>query len=90
MRKYAAGLVDTLSPDHDGMKHVTVTYYDPATLNVVRGQNSNIGGNIVVVSISGLSWSWMVPLLHDNKAMTFALASADVMEASPIGGPPAR
>lgn len=90
VRQYSAGLVDTLSPDHNGMNHVTVTYYDPATLNVVSGANSNIGGNIVVVSITGLSWTWMVPLLHDAKPMQFAVASADVMEASPIGGPPGR
>jgi len=87
---FSAGLVDTLSSDHNGMNHITVTYYDPTTLNVVTGPNSNIGGNIVVVSISGLSWNWMAPLWHGSTPMTFAVASADVMEASPIAGPPSR
>ena len=90
VESYSAGLVDTLSPDHNGMNHITVTYYDPSTLNVVTGSNSNIGGNIVVVSISGLSWNWMTPIWHSSTPLTFSVASADVMEASPIAGPPAR
>jgi len=87
---YSAGLVNTLSSDHNGMNHVTVTYYDPTTLNVVTGANSNIGGNIVVVSVSGMTWNWMAPIWHGSTPLTFAVASADVMEASPIAGPPAR
>ena len=53
---YTLGLLDALSPDHVGANRITITYYDPSSLAPVAGANSNIGGNIVVVSASGLSW----------------------------------
>ena len=90
VRIYSLGLVDTLSPDHNGMNRISITYYDPVSLTEVTGTGSNAGGNIVVVSASGLSWAWMVPLLRDNTPLQFSVASADIMEASPSGGPPAR
>ncbi len=90
VRQYSLGLADALSPDHNGMNRISVTYYDPVTLAVVTGAGSNAGGNIVVVSATGLSWAWMVPLLRQAAALQFAVASADIMEASPIGGPPPR
>ena len=88
--QYTAGLMDALSPVHDGKKQITITYYNPITLQPVTGTNSNVGGNIVVVSASGLSWAWMFPLYKHNSAMQFSVASADIMEASPVGGPPTR
>lgn len=84
------GLLNSMSPNQKGMNQITITYYDPLTLLPVTGVNSNIGGNIVVVSASGLSWAWMFPLLRSNAALQFSAASADIMEATPIGGPPAR
>jgi hypothetical protein len=90
VKKYSAGLVDALSPNQNGTQHITITYYDPVTLAAVSGANSNIGGNIVVVSVSGLSWAWMVPLWHNAAPFQFTVASADIMEATPSGGPPAR
>jgi len=87
---YSLGLADALSPDHNGMNRISITYYDPITLAVVTGAGSNAGGNIVVVSATGLSWAWMVPLLRNTTPLQFSVASADIMEASPIGGPPPR
>jgi Flp pilus assembly protein TadG len=90
VRNYSAGLVDALSPNKNGANQITITYYDPVSLAPVTGANSNIGGNIVVVSMSGLSWAWMFPLWHSSAPLQFAVASADIMEATPLGGPPAR
>ena len=90
VKTYSAGLVDALSPNKNGTTQITITYYDPVTLLAVAGANSNIGGNIVVVSVSGLSWAWMFPLWHSSAPLQFAVASADIMEATPLGGPPAR
>jgi len=84
------GLLDVLSPTHVGTDTISITYYNPQTLTPVTGSNSNIGGNIVVVSASGLSWAWMFPLLRDATPLRYAVSSADVMEATPLGGPPAR
>ena len=90
VKSYTLGLLDALSPDRDGMKRVTITYYDPLSLAVVTGQGSNVGGNIVVVSATGLSWAWMVPLLRDATPLQFSVSSADIMEATPLAGAPAR
>ena len=87
---YSLGLADALSADHNGMNRISITYYDPVSLAPVTGPGSNAGGNIVVVTASGLSWAWMVPLMRSSAPLQFSVASADVMEASPIGGPPAR
>src|SRR5580700_8381679 len=51
------GLLNSMSPGNNGMNQITITYYDPVTLNPVTGVNSNAGGNIVLVSASGLSWA---------------------------------
>ena len=84
------GLLNTMSPNQNGMQQINITYYNPVTLLPVTGVGSNIGGNIVVVTASGLSWAWMFPLLRSATPLQFSAASADVMEGSPIGGPPAR
>jgi hypothetical protein len=72
------------------MNRISVTYYDPVTLAVVTGAGSNGGGNIVVVKATGLSWAWMIPLLRSTTPLQFSVASADIMEASPLSGPPTR
>lgn len=87
---YSLGLADALSPDHIGMNAINITYYDPVTLAVVTGVGSNAGGNIVVVSADNLSWAWMIPLLRNNAPLQFSVASADIMEGTPLGGPPPR
>ena len=87
---YSLGLADALSPTHNGMNQISITYYNPVTLAPVTGVGSNAGGNIVVVSAAGLSWAWMIPLLRSSTPLTFSVASADIMEASPLGGPPPR
>jgi len=90
VRTYSLGLADALSPTHNGMNQISIIYYDPVTLAPVTGTGSNAGGNIVVVSATGLSWAWMIPLMRSKTPLTFSVASADIMEASPIGGPPSR
>ena len=90
VRGYTLGLLDYLSPDHVGINRITITYYDPVSLVTVTGVNSNIGGNIVVVSASGLSWAWMVPLLRRAAPLAYSVSSADIMEATPLAGAPTR
>ena len=90
VKNYSLGLADALSADHNGMNRISITYYDPVTLAVVTGPGSNAGGNIVVVKATGLSWAWMIPLLRSPAPLQFSVASADIMEASPVTGPPTR
>jgi Flp pilus assembly protein TadG len=87
---YTLGFLDALSPDHIGKNRIAITYYDPVALTTVSGVGSNAGGNIVVVSASGLSWAWMVPLLRSAAPLQYSVSSADIMEATPVAGPPTR
>lgn len=90
VRKYSLGFLDYMSPDADPLNKITVAYHDPATLAPVAGPGSNAGGNIVVVSATGLSWAWLIPLLRNTAPLQFTVSSADLMEASPLAGPPTR
>jgi len=76
-----------------GTACVTVVFYhqdtstSPPTLTLVTGAGSNAQGNVVQVSASGLSYTWMIPLLRPSGAMTFSTSSADIMETQPNGPP---
>ena len=69
---------------------ITIRYFDPITLVEQFGTGSNAGGNVVQVTAQNLTWAWMVPLMRSASAFNFAVSSADVMEASPTSGIPAR
>ena len=90
VKEYTLGFLDCLSPDHIGGNRIAITYYDPVSLAVVTGVGSNTGGNIVVVSATGLSWTWMMPLLNNSAPLAFSVSSAAIMEATPIAGAPSR
>ncbi|MGD0778559.1 MAG: TadE/TadG family type IV pilus assembly protein [Candidatus Solibacter sp.] len=90
VQDYTMGFLNCLSPDGVGADTISITYYDPVTLLPVTGVGSNVGGNIVVVSATGLSWAWMVPLWRSAAPLTFSVSSADIMEATPLAGAPAR
>jgi hypothetical protein len=86
----ALGLLEAMTPVGQALKSLTINYYNPVTLALVTGSGSNVGGNIVVVSTTGLSWAWMAPLLRDATPLQFSVSSADIMEATPLAGAPAR
>ena len=88
VEKYATGMLRLVSAG--GTNQISINYYDPVSLALVSGTGSNVGGNIVVVSATGLSWAWMVPLLRDAAPLQFSVRSADIMEATPLAGPPTR
>ena len=96
---YSFGFLSYLAPGPPkttctGTACVTVTYYhqdtsvSPPTLtNAGTGAGSNASGNVVVVSASGLAYSWMIPLLRTNTALNISVSSADIMEGQPNGAP---
>jgi len=86
-----------------GLAKIRINYYNPATLADVSAlPNSNAGGNVVRVTVSGVSWLWMLSGLWENVAavrdgqgtkytgLTIGAASSDVMETPPNGIPPCR
>ena len=95
VRTNSMGFLDYLAPSGfgrpcSGDACITIRYYDPSTLLEVTSPTANTGGNIVKVSAENLSWAWMVPLLRSASPLNFSVSSADMMEASPNGIPPAR
>jgi Flp pilus assembly protein TadG len=73
-----------------GRSKIQVNYFNPRTLAAVTGAGSNAGGNIVEVSVNGLSWAWMAPVMRSATPLSISAASSDVMEASPNGIIPPR
>jgi Flp pilus assembly protein TadG len=91
VRANALGLLNSV-PD----ANITVSYYafdQPTnTWQFVTGVNSNSGGNMVKVSVTGYSWLWMLPGTNSfgntrggTNALAIAVASADIMEGCPLG-----
>lgn len=91
VKAQSMGLLTHMMPlGHTIEQHIDITFYDQVTLQAVTGLGSNREGNIVQVSMTGLSHLWMVPLVRGSSAFQIVASSADAMEASPIGGPPPR
>jgi Flp pilus assembly protein TadG len=97
--QYSFGFLPYLAPGPPtttctGTGCITINYYQqtlgsPPTLTQVSGAGSNAQGNIVQVTVAGLKYSWMIPLLRTATPLTFSVSSADIMEAQP-NGPPTR
>jgi Flp pilus assembly protein TadG len=64
---------------------ITITYLDPNTMAPVTGETSAAAGNILEVSVSGLSWAWMCPYARNASALQISATSADVMEPTSSG-----
>ncbi len=70
-----------------GANEIAITYYNPTTLVAT---NSNAGGNVVQVAVSGVSVKPLAPVWRSGSPIVMSALSADVMESSPGGVPPAR
>ena len=46
----------------DSPQDIFVKYYSPSNLTTPIGSGGNVPGNIVEVSVQGVSWSWLAPL----------------------------
>jgi len=68
------------------MQKVHVRYFDPVTFAEVTGTGSNAPGNIVEVSVEGLTRNWIASTLLGNLSpMNFYIRSSDRMEGLPAG-----
>jgi len=83
-----------------GAASITIDYYPPTDLSdQVTGAGSNAPGNVVEVSVSNYTWSWVAPLsggfnpgYYSRSPLSISVSSADRMESLPAGAlsPPAR
>ena len=87
----AMGMMTLLIPANaDPNNYILINYYSPTSQALLTGVGSNQGGNICQVSVTNLSYKWMVPLLRGSGVLPIAASSVDIMEASPNGTPPSR
>jgi hypothetical protein len=70
-----------------GTSQIAINYYLPNTL---AATNSNAGGNIVEVSITGFALSPLGPILHSGSAVAITARASDIVEPSPAGIAPTR
>jgi Flp pilus assembly protein TadG len=70
-----------------GLGKIYINYYNPITL---AATNSNAGGNIVEVGVSGFALNPFGPILRSGSPVSITASASDRMESSPPGGPPAR
>jgi len=74
----------------NGDSRISITYYNPNTLQVATGVGSNAPGNIVQVQVTGLSWMWMVPYARSSAPLQISATSSDIVEPNSTGIPPPR
>lgn len=67
---------------------VSVNYLSPQTLTPLSGAGSCAGGNVLQVSVSGISVSPLAALLISPTPLILSAISSDVIESSPNGIPP--
>ncbi len=75
-----------------GLDEITINYFSPANLSLsLSGSGSNVGGNVIQVSVTNVPVNALGPILRDSSSQFLLKATAsDVMESSPNGIPPTR
>jgi hypothetical protein len=73
-----------------GAALISIQYYLPNTLQLVTGPGSNVGGNLVEVSVEGYGLPPLGPILRNPAPLSLSAEAWDRMEGSPGGIPPAR
>jgi Flp pilus assembly protein TadG len=89
VQHYAMGLV---SPT-DSPQDIFVNYYSVSNLNTPIATGGNVPGNIVQVSVQGVSWSWISVLsgswgsnaYRSTTPITLNVYSSDILGGFPIG-----
>lgn len=72
-------------PSSQSSSMVTVTYYNPTTLATETGTGSTAGGNVIQVSISGLTLKSFAPLWRSSSPLSLSASASDVLESPPNG-----
>jgi Flp pilus assembly protein TadG len=91
VQQFAMGIVST----SDNPQDIFVKYYAPTNLTTAVASGGNVPGNIVEVSVQGVSWSWLAPLsgsyggsvpfFRSSTPITLNIYSSDILGAYPDG-----
>lgn len=91
VQQYAMGIVKTTDTPQD----IFVKYYTTSNLNTPITSGGNVPGNIVEVSVQGVSWSWLAPLsgsygggvpfFRSTTPIVLNIFSSDILGGYPAG-----
>src|ERR1700677_608537 len=91
VQQFAMGMVKTT----DNPQDIYVKYYSTSNLTTAIGSGGNVPGNIVEVSVQGVSWSWIAPLsgsygggvpfFRSTTPITLNIFSSDILGGFPAG-----
>ncbi len=88
VQRYAFGLVKA----SDSPNKIHVDYYSPANPNTPIAVGGNVPGNVVEVSVQGVTLAWMMPLsgtivgpFYASLPLTLNVRSADILGGLPAG-----
>lgn len=92
VQQYAMGMVTTT----DNPQDIFVKYYAPSNMTTpIAGSGGNVPGNIVEVSVQGVSWSWIAPLsgsyggnvpfYRSSTPIVLNIYSSDILGGYPAG-----
>lgn len=91
VQQYAMGIVNAA----DNPQDIFVKYYTVSNLTTPVAAGGNIPGNIVEVSVQGVSWSWMAPLsgsygggtgfYRSTTPIVLNVYSSDILGGYPAG-----
>jgi Flp pilus assembly protein TadG len=91
VQQFAMGIVKTT----DNPQDIYVKYYSTSNLTTAIGSGGNVPGNIVEVSVQGVSWSWIAPLsgsygggvpfFRSTTPITLNIFSSDILGGFPAG-----
>jgi len=89
VQQYAMGIVTTA----DNPQSIFVKYYSPTDLTTPIVNGGNIPGNVVEVSVQGVSWTWMAPIsgtadsgaLRSTSPIALNVYSSDILGGFPPG-----
>jgi len=91
VQQFAMGIVHTTDSPQD----IFVHYYSTSNLTTPIVSGVNVPGNIVEVSVQGVSWSWLAPLsgsygggvpfFRSSTPITLNVYSSDILGGYPAG-----
>jgi Flp pilus assembly protein TadG len=91
VQQYGMGIVKA----SDSPQDILVKYYSVTNLNTPIASSGNVPGNIVEVSVQGVSWSWLAPLsgsyggsapfFRSTRPIILNVYSSDILGGYPAG-----
>jgi Flp pilus assembly protein TadG len=92
VQSYGLGFVKTT----DSPQTIYVKYYSTSNMNTAISSGGNVPGNIVEVSVQGVSYGWLAPLsgsysastggfLRQTTPLTLNIFSSDILGGYPVG-----